>query len=87
MNRGGKSRRMGCHQSPLPYPTLDLPTPPVGVFYRYRWTLPTGNVRNNNVHAIGIQYFNRPGKQAALVMDLQDGEDFNEVNGVERFFF
>lgn len=32
MNRGGKSRRMGCHQSPLPYPTLDLPTPPVGVF-------------------------------------------------------
>ena len=28
----GKSRRMGCHHSPLPYPTLDLPTPPVGVF-------------------------------------------------------
>lgn len=70
-----------------PIDTSDKNSPKYGVFYRYRWTLPAGNVRNNNVHAIGIQYFNRPGKQAALVMDLQDGEDFNEVDGVERVFF
>lgn len=70
-----------------PIDTSDKNSLKYGVFYRYRWTLPAGNVRNKNVHAIGIQYFNRPGKQAALVMNLPNGKNFNEVDGVERVFF
>lgn len=70
-----------------PVDTSDEKCPKYGVFYRYRWALPTGNVRNNDIHAIGIQYFNRPGKQSAIVMNLPDGKDFNQVDGVERIFF
>lgn len=70
-----------------PIDTFDINSPKYGVFYRYRWALPSGDLRNKDVHAIGIQYFNRPGKQSALVIDLQNGKDFNEIDGVERIFF
>ena len=70
-----------------PVDTANEKCPKYGVFYRYRWALPTGNVRNSDIYAIGIQYFNRPGKQSAVVMDLPTCKDFNEVDGVERIFF
>ncbi len=61
--------------------------PKIGVFYRYSWLLSTGELRPNGVHGIGLQYFNRPGKQSAVAMDLKDKRDFHSIPGVEKIFF
>lgn len=71
----------------IPINTNDSICPKYGVFYRYLWARPTGELRSGGVHAIGIQYFNRPGRQSAIVMDLKDGLNFNNMDGVEKIFF
>lgn len=61
--------------------------PKHGVFYRYPWMMPDGSIRKGEVHAIGQQYFNRPGRQSALVINLNENDDFNTMEGVEKIFF
>ena len=44
-------------------------------------------MRNDEIHAIGQHYFNRPGRQSALVINLREQDDFNMIDGVEKVFF
>lgn len=61
--------------------------PKYGIFYRYSWNKPDGSMRQDEIHAIGQHYFNRPGRQSALVINLNENDDFNQLEGVEKIFF
>lgn len=71
----------------FPVDTTNPYHPRYGVFYRYSWQKPDGGMRNDEIHAIGQHYFNRPGKQSALVINLREQDDFNMIDGVEKVFF
>ncbi len=70
-----------------PVDTNNANHPKYGVFYRYPWVMPDGSIRKDEVHAIGLQYFNRPGRQSALVIKQNENDDFDTMEGVEKIFF
>lgn len=71
----------------IPVDTNNGNHPKHGVFYRYPWMMPDGSIRKGEIHAIGLQYFNRPGRQSALVVNLNENDDFDKIEGVEKIFF
>lgn len=70
-----------------PINTHNEEDPKYGVFYRYSWMLPNGGMRKDDIQAIGVHYFNRPGRQSALAINLDMKKDFHQVEGVEKIFF
>ena len=41
----------------------------------------------DRISPIGLQYFNRPGRQCAFVKRMREGENFNNTRNLERIFF
>ena len=61
-----------------------------GVIYRLDYSqgpLQNKNFSNDRISPIGLQYFNRPGRQCAFVKQMRIGENFNDTEGLERVFF
>lgn len=57
-----------------------------GSFYR----LAKVDFNNKNIPQptpIGVQFFNRPGRQSAFTLDMTNMEDFKHYPGVERIYF
>lgn len=61
--------------------------PKFGVLYRYSVTQNLYNKNTGKIHYIGMNYFNRPGRQSAAVIDLKDDKDLNSLVGFEKIFF
>ena len=61
-----------------------------GVIYRLKYGVDEGKVKSfskDMISPIGLQYFNRPGKQCAFVMKMSENENFNDTQSLERIFF
>ena len=60
-----------------------------GVLYMMDYSLESGDpdFSKDNILPIGLQYFNRPGKQSALVMAMQDLRDLHKHPRLKRVFF
>lgn len=60
-----------------------------GVLYMLDYAPEHGdsNFSKDNILPIGLQYFNRPGKQSALVMAMQDLKDLHKLTRLKRVFF
>ena len=60
-----------------------------GVLYMIDYSIESGDpdFSKDNILPIGLQYFNRPGKQSALVMAMQDLKDLHRLPRLKRVFF
>ena len=61
-----------------------------GVIYRLKCLADDGQViafLNEMISPIGLQYFNRPGRQCAFVKKMSEEENFNDTHNLERIFF
>lgn len=60
-----------------------------GVLYKMDYSMNSGDTdfSKDNILPIGLQYFNRPGKQSALVMAMQDIKDLHKHTKLKRVFF
>lgn len=60
-----------------------------GVLYMldYRVNSENPDFSKDNILPIGLQYFNRPGKQNALVIAMQDLRDLHKLPRLKRIFF
>lgn len=61
-----------------------------GVIYRLKCLADDGQViafLNEMISPIGLQYFNRPGRQCAFVKKMSENENFNDTQSLERTFF
>ena len=61
-----------------------------GVIYRLDYETISNHNRNfstDRISPIGLQYFNRPGRQCAFVKQMEAGENFNDTEGLDRIFF
>ena len=61
-----------------------------GVIYRLKCGADKGKVEDytkDMISPIGLQYFNRPGRQCAFVKKMSEGENFNDTQNLERIFF
>ena len=60
-----------------------------GVLYMLDYSPNHGdsNFSKDNILPIGLQYFNRPGKQSALVMAMQDLKDLHKHSRLKLVFF
>ena len=61
-----------------------------GVIYRFKCGAVEGKViafSEEKIFPIGLQYFNRPGRQCAFVKKMSEGENFNDTQNLERIFF
>lgn len=60
-----------------------------GVLYMMDYSPSSGDsdFSKDNILPIGLQYFNRPGKQSALVMAMQDIKDLHNHPRLKRVFF
>lgn len=60
-----------------------------GVLYMLDYSMKSGNpdFTKDHILPIGLQYFNRPGKQSALVIAMQDMRDLHRHPRLKRMFF
>lgn len=58
-----------------------------GVLYMLDYYKDHIDFSNDNILPIGLQYFNRPGKQSALVIAMQDLRDLHKHPRLKRVFF
>lgn len=60
------------------------------MIYRLKYGVDEGKVKSfskDMISPIGLQYFNRPGKQCAFVKKMSENENFNDTQSLERTFF
>lgn len=58
-----------------------------GVLYKFEYKKGDQDFSKDDILPIGLQYFNRPGKQSALVIAMQDLRDLHKHPKLERVFF
>ena len=60
-----------------------------GVLYRrvFDCSSPESESDLNEIRPIGLQYFNRPGRQCGFVRKMSETEDFNSLSQWQRIFF
>ncbi len=58
-----------------------------GVLYRLNYSNYLRNFPEIPIAPIGLQYFNRPGRQCAFVIDMKDYKDLHNLPDFERVYF
>lgn len=61
-----------------------------GVIYRLKYGVDEGKVKSfskDMISPIGLQYFNRPGRQCAFVKKMSENENFNDTQSLEKIYF